>query len=151
MCKHWWVGLRIQKETARCSWSVSLGYILCHDPVHVYTCRETLMPRAADLWTLTTVGGGLIVLLVALTMGLAQDDHERAKRLKDAGEIIPLEKILDTVREDHRGRLLEVAFRDEQGRLIYEVEIVDAQGVVWYLHYDARHGTLLRTKKDTTP
>ena len=109
------------------------------------------MPRTADLWTLTTTGGGLVALLVGLTMGLAQDDHERAKRLKDAGEIIPLEKILDTVREDHRGRLLEVALRDEQGRLIYEVEIVDAQGVVWYLHYDARHGTLLRTKKDTTP
>jgi len=109
------------------------------------------MLRAAALWTLTTVGGGLLALLVGLTIGWAQDDHERAKRLKDAGEIIPLEQILATVRQEQRGRLLEVALRDEQGRLIYEVEIVDAQGVVWYLHYDARQGTLLRTQKEATP
>jgi uncharacterized membrane protein YkoI len=92
-----------------------------------------------------------MVLLVMLTMGVAQDDHERAKRLKDAGEIIPLEQILATVRQDQLGRLLEVELRDKQGRLIYEVAIVDAQGVVWYLHYDARQGTLLRTQKDKTP
>ena len=109
------------------------------------------MRHAAALWMLTIGGGGFLVLLVGLAMGLAQDDHERAKRLKDAGEIIPLEQLLATVREAHRGRLLEVALRDWQGRLIYEVEIVDAHGVVWYLHYDARRGTLLRTQKDTTP
>jgi uncharacterized membrane protein YkoI len=109
------------------------------------------MLRAANLWTLTTARVGLMVLLVVLTMGLAQDDHERAKRLKDAGKIIPLEKILTTVREGHHGRLLEVELRDQRGRLIYEVEVVDAHGVVWYLQYDARQGTLLRIKKDTTP
>jgi uncharacterized membrane protein YkoI len=109
------------------------------------------MRRAADLWTLTTAGAGLMVLLAVLPSGLAQEDHERAKQLKDAGEIIPLEKILATVRKEQLGRLLEVELQNKQGRLIYEVEIVDAHGVVWYLYYDARQGTLLHTKKDTTP
>jgi uncharacterized membrane protein YkoI len=109
------------------------------------------MPRVADLRMLTSAGIGIMVLLGMLTSGWTQEDHERAKQLKDAGEIIPLEKILATVRQDHLGRLLEVELRDKQGRLIYEVEIVDAQGVVWYLHYDARQGKLLRTQKDTTP
>jgi uncharacterized membrane protein YkoI len=84
-------------------------------------------------------------------MGAAENDHNEAKRLKDAGNIIPLAQILTTVSRERPGRILEVELRTQHDRLIYRVELVDMQGVVWYLHLDATWGTLLSTQKEKTP
>jgi hypothetical protein len=65
------------------------------------------MARVAALWTLPRVRVWLLVLLAVLSLGWTQDDHERAKRLKDAGKIIPLEKILPSGRAGQHGRLLD--------------------------------------------
>jgi uncharacterized membrane protein YkoI len=89
-----------------------------------------------------------------LTIGYADsasDDHNTAKWLKDAGNIMPLAKILEAVTSLRPGRVLEVELRDEQGRPVYHVELVDAQGMVWYLRFDAMQGTLLRTQQEKTP
>ena len=106
------------------------------------------MSGTAYSFALTQVVGGLMVLL---SIGFADGDHDTAKRLKDSGEIIPLEKILEAVRKEHPGRLLEVELRDQEGRRVYDVELVDKQGVVWYLQYDATWGTLLHVRKGKTP
>jgi uncharacterized membrane protein YkoI len=44
--------------------------------------------------------------------------------------------------------VVEIDLDRKRGRYIYEIEIVDDQGVEWELDYDARTGELLRTERD---
>jgi uncharacterized membrane protein YkoI len=91
--------------------------------------------------------GSLLVCLLLLTVSHA-NDHDRAKQLKDTGDIVPLATILDTVSAMHPGRILEVDLQHQNGRPVYRLELVDAHGVVWYLRVDAMRGTLLHKHKE---
>lgn len=79
---------------------------------------------------------------------VADDDHERVRRLLEQGRIVPFEQILEQVRSRHAERLLEVELEEKDQRLIYEIEIVDPEGVVWELKYDAVSGMLIKEEKD---
>ena len=76
------------------------------------------------------------------------DDYLEAKALVEAGAILPLERILKNVAEEHPGRILEVEFEQEHGRYIYEIELVDDKGRVWELEYDAENGKLLEKERE---
>ncbi|MDH3342683.1 MAG: hypothetical protein OEM07_03075, partial [Gammaproteobacteria bacterium] len=62
----------------------------------------------------------------------ADEDHERARELVRSGEIIALEQLLQKIDEQSPGkiRLLEADLEQKKGRLVYELELVDEQGVV---------------------
>ena len=87
-------------------------------------------------------------LLCLLTAGLADSDHDMARRLKKMGNIVPLERILDTLGETRDVRILEINLRERAGRLIYHVEYIDPSGVVIERQYDAQSGALLQTRED---
>ena len=88
------------------------------------------------------------MLLLAAAPGFADEDHEAARRLKQAREILPLEQILDKAGTTHPGRILEVELEREEGRYIYELEVLTDDNVVWELKYDARSGELIETEKE---
>jgi uncharacterized membrane protein YkoI len=90
----------------------------------------------------------LLIGLCLLTASHASEDHNIAKWLKDSGDIMPLAKILEAVGSWRPGRVLEVELRDDHGRPVYHVELVDAQGVVWYLLLDAMQGNLLHMQQE---
>ena len=73
----------------------------------------------------------------------ADDDHARARELVKSGEIVPLEKLLKETLSNKPWRILEVELERENGRLVYEVEVIDEQGRVRELLFDARSGELL--------
>jgi uncharacterized membrane protein YkoI len=85
----------------------------------------------------------LLLLLVGNT-AFGSNDHETARRLSEAGEILSLETILQHAQQHQPGRVLEVEFDND----IYEVEILNAKGVVWELELDARTGHLLERKQE---
>ncbi len=89
-------------------------------------------------------------LPTVLTPGLAQadSDHELARELKQAGNILALEQILDKVQQLHPGHVLEVELEKKQQRYIYEIETVDTKGNVWEMQFDAKTGELLKSKKE---
>jgi uncharacterized membrane protein YkoI len=93
----------------------------------------------------------ILSLFLLLTVSLADDDHDVAKRLREKGEIIPMEQILQTfgnLRSQSRPvRVLEITLQEKEGRFLYTVEYVDAHGIVWKRQYDAKTGTLLQTRK----
>jgi uncharacterized membrane protein YkoI len=93
---------------------------------------------------------GLMVLMVLLLPMLvaADGDHERAKALHDSGKIMALEQILENIRDEYPGRLLEVKLEQENDSVIYEVELLDSEGKVWELELDAVTGKLLKRKQD---
>jgi uncharacterized membrane protein YkoI len=78
----------------------------------------------------------------------ADYDHDRARQLRESGSILPLETILERAKTHRPGRLLEVELDSKHGRIIYEIEIIDKQGVVWEMQYDASSGELLDTERE---
>jgi uncharacterized membrane protein YkoI len=99
-------------------------------------------------------------LLVAPHAALADEDHVAARKLRESGEILSLEKIAEHARTAKSGEILETELDRERGRYVYEVEILDQTGQVWELkldaktgdlidiEIDARSGTVRRVKKD---
>ncbi len=97
--------------------------------------------------------GRLIIVsflgLIALSFGNSlADDHDEAYELLRSGEILPLENILQISRERVQGYILEVELEQEDGRLIYEIEILDEKGLAWEIELDARTGEILKQEQD---
>ncbi len=90
------------------------------------------------------------ILTAMLVIGLclagrvgAGDGYMEARRLVSEGKILPLQKILDDLRQFQKGQVLEVEFDSDHSRMIYEIEILDAQGTVWELKVDAVSGEII--------
>lgn len=85
-------------------------------------------------------------LTLAVSDGLwAGDDigHDEARRLVEEGVIVALDELIAKAGEIRRGRLLEAELESDGSRLSYELELLDEEGRVWELHFDARSGELL--------
>jgi len=97
------------------------------------------------------LGAVLAALGVALgsTPAAADRDFERARELRDAGEIVPFGLILEHTHQFHPGHVINVKFEEEDGRYIYELEVLDPEGVVWALIFDARTGKLIETLEES--
>lgn len=78
----------------------------------------------------------------------SEDDHERARRLRDSGEVLPLAEVIDRVRERQPGKLLEVELNQEHGRWIYEIMLLSPDGAVWEYEVDAATGELLERERE---
>lgn len=78
----------------------------------------------------------------------AEEDYQLAKKLRQQGEILPLEKILAIARSKKNGEVLETELEKKRGRYIYEVEILDVHGQVWELKLDAKTGKVIKIEID---
>jgi uncharacterized membrane protein YkoI len=97
-------------------------------------------PRRHCLW-------GLLVLASA-PAALGAADAEQARQLAERGEIIGLEKLLEQVQRQYPGRVIEVELDRGKRRWIYELELVDADGRVWEMEFDASTGELLEREME---
>jgi len=88
-----------------------------------------------------------MIAVLMTGVGFAEETHHRAKRLKKAGDILPLEKIIERAREKYAGTVLETELEEKKGRLIYEIELLDKNGVVREMKFDASTGELLKMKE----
>ena len=90
-------------------------------------------------------------LLIALATALAAHadvGHDEARRLRETGTILPVETILERVRQAQPGRLLDLELERDDGRYVYEIEVIDTAGTVWELKLDARSGALLQRERE---
>lgn len=94
------------------------------------------------------VGMAALWLAAAHPIVASEIDPETATKLKEAGKILPLEKIVEKARRKNPGRVLEAKLEEKGGRLAYEVELVDDDGVVRELIYDAKSGELISEGAD---
>ena len=85
-------------------------------------------------------------LSVAFVPAQADDDHDRARRALERGEILPLTDILKRANREYPGQLIEAELDDEDGGLVYELVIISDAGRVFKLYYDAKNGELLKVK-----
>lgn len=82
--------------------------------------------------------------------GLARDlDQDEALRLRREGVIMPFEQLMQRLGQQYPGStLLEAELEEEDGVLVYEVEILTSAGVVRELELDARDGRVLKDEED---
>jgi uncharacterized membrane protein YkoI len=76
---------------------------------------------------------------------LPDEDHETARALKEAGTIVSLTRVIEAARARHAGHLLQVELERKGEVYVYEVEFVDADGVVWKMDFDARDASLIES------
>ena len=88
----------------------------------------------------------MLVLLCFLTSALAGNDHDVARRLRKTGEIVPVERILETLGRAQDIRVLEITLGERAGRLVYSVEYIDPNGLVLRRQFDAKSGALLESR-----
>jgi len=88
----------------------------------------------------------LAVVLACVGVAAADDDHARARAAREAGQIVPLQAILDRVHAEFTGDPVEIELDDDDGRFIYKVKLLGPGGAIVKLEYDARDARLLRAK-----
>ncbi|WP_162901663.1 PepSY domain-containing protein [Breoghania sp. L-A4] len=115
--------------------------------------------RARSSSSKKKISGGLKAALLALALllpcaafgGLAygsDDDHrltpqERAIRLRDRGEILPLAEVIRRNGLDSIGRIIEVDLEEDHGSQVYELKILTSDSVVREYLIDPRTGRIL--------
>lgn len=99
----------------------------------------------------TTLAGALAtgLLLLALGTGLADSkrDHEAARQALEAGQILPLRKVLDLVEQGHPGQIMEIELETMKDGWVYEVKLLRPDGALVKLKLDARDGQVLKIKQ----
>jgi uncharacterized membrane protein YkoI len=92
---------------------------------------------------------GLALILVGANAWADDDgdDRQRARDLRERGEILPLQTILEKAQAERPGRVLEVEFDEEDHQYIYEVQILSPDGVVWEIEINAATGEPLEVER----
>jgi uncharacterized membrane protein YkoI len=99
--------------------------------------RHPLGGPLATLALVTALAGAVA------TATLASDDHDEARLLRERGDIMPLAELLrHPSLASHR--VLEAELEYEHGRLVYELEVLEADGRIREHHFDAATGEPLR-------
>lgn len=75
-------------------------------------------------------------------------EYDRVRSLQQRGAILPLEQILERARAHHDGKVLESELEPQGEDYIYEIELVDDQGQVWEMKFDAASGELLEKQQE---
>ena len=96
---------------------------------------------------------GLAALLVAApsplwARGAHDDDHDRARRAFEQGEVLPLAEILARVRGELGGEVVGVSFEREHDRWVYEFKVIGPAGRLVELHVDAATAQVLRREAE---
>lgn len=97
-------------------------------------------------------GGWLVGIFLAFALALPshadeqrdnRHDHDRARRALEAGEILPLRTVLETLARDTPGQVMEVELERKGERWVYEIKLLRAGGSLVKLRVDARDGTII--------
>ncbi|MFN3609378.1 MAG: PepSY domain-containing protein [Hyphomonas sp.] len=75
-------------------------------------------------------------------------DQEIVWDARKRGQILPLEVILGSVLQRYPGELLKLELDDDDGYLIYELEVLTRRGIVLEIEVDARTGRILDVEED---
>ncbi len=115
--------------------------------------------RTGDMQKFPHQGKRMVMAMMIGAMGLLavalprhgsgyDEDRQKAAVLLQEGAIQPLEGLLDRARALHGGRVIEVELETKGGRHFYEVELLDDDGQVWEITFDATSGELVEEERE---
>jgi len=90
-----------------------------------------------------------VVLAAASGCALADEvkDHDRARQALESGEILPLRQILEKIEAAYPGQVLEVELERKHGRWLYELKLLQKDGLRIKLLVNAADGEVLSDKR----
>ncbi len=96
---------------------------------------------------ITLLAAGLTLMsTVVLARDLGPDE---ALKLRDSGSIKSFEVLNDLALAQHpKGVIRETELENEWGRYVYQLELIDAQGLEWDIELDAATGEILKNHQD---
>lgn len=92
-----------------------------------------------------TLRSALILLLLTVP-ALAEDDHDRAHSALAQGAILPLSAILPGLERQFGARLLGAELDSDDGRLVYEFELITPRGQILDVQADAATGAVIEAE-----
>jgi len=90
----------------------------------------------------------LILLCLATPAWADGGEQDRARRALEAGEILPLSKILQAAEAERPGRVIEIELERDDGRWIYELELVSRDGRLYEMEIDAATARILEIERE---
>lgn len=75
-------------------------------------------------------------------------DHERAEAAVARGAILPLADVLQSLARQHPGEVIEVELDEEDGVLVYDLDMVTPDGRLIEVEVDAVTGIVLEVEND---
>ncbi len=101
-------------------------------------------------------GSGRWLLMIGFLLGMAlvipshaddANDHDKARQVLEAGEILPLKTVLEKIERDTPGRVLEVDLERKKERWVYEIKLLRPGGSLVKLKVDASDGTIFSRRE----
>ena len=108
--------------------------------VRLSVCRFML-----QRWLLLWFWAGGLLLAPAMASP-REHDHDRAERAVQAGQVLSLQSMLQKLQLQYPGQVLEVELEDDDGRWIYEVKLLQADGQLLKIKLDAQTAEVLQSK-----
>ncbi len=88
----------------------------------------------------------IAAFLPAALAAQGHGDHDRAHAARNRGEIVPLAEILPGLEATLGGRVIEVDFEEEDGRPVYEFELITPAGRLLEAEVDATTGDVIEVE-----
>lgn len=110
----------------------------------------SIMPFKLNRIVVISVCAGFLLsfLLLVNQSSQAEESLAKARALSESGEILSLEKIIASAKSIKPGDFLEIELERKNGTYIYEVEMLDMNGQVWELKFNANSGELIKLERD---
>lgn len=93
----------------------------------------------------------ILMTTLALTAGYAYaddtNDHDQARHALESGQILPLKSILEKIEPVYPGQVLGVELERSHGKWIYEIKLLQKDGMKIKLKINAADGTVLSDRK----
>jgi uncharacterized membrane protein YkoI len=93
----------------------------------------------------------VLVLLIAPFAGgwamASSNDHDLALAALASGEILALSAILGKLEKDYPGQIIEVELEREKGQWIYEIKLLQKNGLRQKIKVDAKSATVISSKQ----
>lgn len=89
----------------------------------------------------------ILVLCFCLSIpAMAGDDHDKARKALESGQVLPLQQILQKISKDYPAQVIEVDLERKKDGWIYEIKQLGADGSLSKLEVDAKTGIVLKQK-----
>ncbi len=76
------------------------------------------------------------------------DDHDTARRAREAGDVLPLASLRDRVAAELGGRIVGVEFEGHGGAYFYEFKLLMPDGRLREVEVDARTGGVIASEAE---